>query len=300
MLLRSACALLLCVLAARAARADAGVAAQSLSAAVSLDPGLRCLERERLLAHVKMWLGSARVHAGLRVRVSQDAAGAYFDIEQEGTTRRRVFSGLPQSCDDVHAVIGFALALAIDAARLQREWLAANPAFAPRWLLGAQVSVGYAVLPEAALGFALNAERSWAPWFSSRLDVFSLYSWSQGIAGSAGRFDALLAAAALQVCAGGQPDPRLRTSVCAGAALGFVHAWGDDYARDRAGTALWIAARSGLRFELQTRPAWILDLDVISYIRAPAYRTRAAEGRELTRRPDSTGFLVSLGPAFTF
>lgn len=285
-----------------AVRADAA-RSQSLGDAVFVAPGASCLQRERLIAHVKMWLGRSQVDADLRVRVSgeaQDPQSVFFDIEQAGETRRRVFSALPRSCDDVHAVLGFALALAIDAARLQREWLTANPQFTPTLTLGVQASAAYSVLPEAALGVQTNLERSWATWFSTRADLFSLYTWNQRIAGSTGRFDVLLAAASLQACAGGWPDVRLRVGLCAGVALGLVHAWGQDYAPDRAGTALWLAARSGVRFELHTHPLWILDLDVISNIRAPEYRTRGAEGRDFTRAPDAAGFLLSVGPAFAF
>ena len=72
MLVRLVCAFVLGVLAARGPRAQVA-ATQALAEAVFLGPGASCLERDRLVAHVKMWLGSARMDAEVRVRVPGDA-----------------------------------------------------------------------------------------------------------------------------------------------------------------------------------------------------------------------------------
>jgi hypothetical protein len=308
MLVRFVCLLAWCVLAlcATTAKADPierAVTFAPLRDVMRVEPGATCLDPERIAGHVKMWLGSAQVDAALRVRVfgdPSDAHSAYFEIERGVDKHRRELRPLPHSCDDAHAVIGLALAIALDAARMQRDWLISHPEFLQTWTLGTELTGAYSVLPESALGLQANLERGWTPWFSTRADVFGLFAWDQRIAGSAGRFDALLVASSIEVCAGGWPDTRLRLSLCAGAALGLVHAWGHDYAPNRAATALWFAARSGLRFELHAWQTWLLDIEMLSSIRAPAYESRGGEGGGFTRHADATGFMLSLGPAFAF
>jgi hypothetical protein len=196
-------------------------------------------------------------------------------------------------------VLGLSIALAIDAGRMQHTWLDASPAFNSHWIGTLGIGAAYGTLPDGSLGTQAGLEFAWLSWFGARFDVFAQYSWSNTISGSSGRFDAVLAAGSLQLCAGGWPDLRLRIALCAGPALGAVHAWGRHYQPDVAATAVWVAARSGIRFDARLGVRWLLDLDVISRIYAPRFFAHAAGG-DFTRDADATGFMMSLGPAFVF
>lgn len=280
------------------------VAKHSLADAIQVLPGASCLDRERLLAHVRMWLGAASVSADVHVRVVGDATdrrSIAFYIQRGQETRHRAFDAAPKSCDEVHALMGLALALALDAERMHRAWLDANPPAPPaRWIGTAEVSGSFGVLLDAALGAQAGIEVGWLPWLSTRLDLFAHYAWAGTIIGSRGRFDALLGSGSLQLCMGGRADTRFRLALCGGAVAGAMHAWGTDYAPNAAATGLFVAVRSGLRFEAHFGTPWLLDLDVIAPIVAPSFRADRSRGGDLTRPSNGTGLMVSLGPAWVF
>jgi hypothetical protein len=296
-----ACALLVASAAAAQGRPAPGPPAQrSLQQVLTLRAGASCLERDRLLAHVKMWLGGDRVDAAVRVRVQGDPADRrklWFELERGGQSTRRSFDSAPDSCDDTHAVLGLSIAMAIDAERL-RDTLAPQPAPPRLRLLSLQPSLAYDVLPDVSLGVLLGGELGLLPWLGLRADALAHYSWDDTISGSTGHFDALLAGGSLQVCTGGRPDPKLRIALCVGMASGALHAWGTDYAPSHAETGLWLGVRSGLRFHLTLGIDWLLDVDVMSAIVSPAF-TADRGATELARQPSSTGFMVSLGPALS-
>jgi len=297
----AACVVLMSSAASAQPRPAAVPPAQRVLAQVlTLEPGASCLERDRLLAHVKMWLGGERVDAGVRVRVHGDPADRrklWFELERDGQSTRRSFDAAPDSCDDTHAVLGLSIAMAIDAERL-RETLAPLPAPPRLRLLSLQPSLAYDVLPDVSLGVLLGGELGLLPWFGLRADALVHYSWDDTISGSTGHFDALLAGGSLQACTGGRPDPTLRIALCVGLASGALHAWGTDYAPSNAETGLWLGVRSGLRFHLTLGIDWLLDVDVMSAIVSPAF-TADRGATELARQPSSTGFMVSLGPALS-
>jgi hypothetical protein len=271
-----------------------------LADAVVVEKGAGCLESERLIAHVRMWLDRDRVALDIHVRVYAEAKANVlaFDITRGGTTGTRVFDPSPKSCDDAHAVIGLAIALAIDAERLTE--LLAAPEPARMRLAQLQVSATYAVLPDGALGGQLGTEIGLVSWLSARLDVNAQYAWDETILGSRGRFDAWLLAGSLQACTGGFAHPLLRLALCVGPQLGALHASGKGYAPNASATAAWFGIRSGLRFDAHLGLHWMLDLDVISSIYSPAFHSEQRAGADLERKPSATGFMLSLGPALSF
>jgi hypothetical protein len=250
-----------------------------------------------------MWLGKDLVSRGVVVHVHGDPHHTHalvFDIVNDGVSRHRSFDPSPESCDDAHAVVGLAIALAIDAERTQQLLQDAQPPAERLRHFSLSAASSYDVLPGAALGVQLGSELGLAPWLGVRTELLSHYSWQNTIAGSRGRFDALLLAAAVRVCAGGHPDARLRLALCVGPASGAVHAWGSGYAPSSAATGFWLAIVSGVRIEALLGLRFVLDLDVISAVYAPSFSAQQSRGGELTRRADATGFALSLGPAFAF
>jgi len=276
---------------------------QSLSDAIQLQRGASCLEKARLVAHVKMWLNESRVSSELRVHVIGDTSNPLaivFDIERGARVRRRAFQSAPKSCDDVHAVVGLAIALAIDAERMHLHWLEERPAFVPRWLGAVAFGASQGLPLDLAVGMQVGMEVSWSTWLSTRADLLTQFAWGNAISGTAGHFDTLLLAASLQLCAGGRPDPRLRLAVCTGAAAGALHAWGTGYAPNDSNTGVWLAARNGVRFEAQLGVTWVLDIDLVSALSSPSFSAGASRGGEQVRPASSSAFMLSLGPALVF
>jgi hypothetical protein len=268
---------------------------------IRLVRGASCLDKERLVAHVNMWLEAGPPSDDVRVDVIGDTTNPQliaFDIRRGARVRHRSFRAAPKSCDDLHAVLGLAIALAIDAERLQQLWLA-PPEFERRWLGELLLSGASGVPLDAALGGQIGLEIAWTPWLYTRFELLTLVSRDNAISGSSGRFDTLIAAGSLQVCAGGEIDPRLRLAICAGGAAGMLHAWGTGYAPNDASTGAWLGTRAGVRFELKFAMPWLLDVEVVSNALAPSFYARGQRG-ELTRRSNASGLMLSVGPGWVF
>jgi hypothetical protein len=261
------------------------------------------MEQARVVAHVRMWLGRDRVSADIRVHVHgapRRPRLLTFEVTRAGVTRQRIFDPRPDNCDEAHAVMGLAIALALDEEHAQQLLRLAQPK-APRVRrLTVQASAAYAALPGVALGGQLGVELAASAWFSTRVDLLTLYAWRRVIPYSQGRFDALLLGGSLEACAGGFLDSQVRLALCTGPAVGAIHAWGRSYAPNFGATGLWLALRSGLRLEFLLGVRWLLDLEVISGIRSPSFAATRRLGAQLERKADAAGFALSLGPALSF
>jgi hypothetical protein len=281
---------------------DVTASEPSLTSVIQVEPGAGCLEQRRLVANVKMWLGT-RVSAGTQVRVHGEASrprALIFDITRGDKTRRRSFDPSPDSCDDAHAVLGLAIALALDEEHTLQLLHEAEPARPPLRRASAQVSAAYGVLPDSSLGGQLGVELGMGAWLSVRLDLLAHYAWQNTIPDSQGEFDALLLAGSLQACAGGFLDAQVRLLLCTGLASGAIRASGRGYAPDASAVSAWLAVRSGFRIEARVGCRWLLDLEAISGIYSPSFEARRGPDETLTRRPDAAGIALSLGPAFAF
>jgi hypothetical protein len=274
----------------------------SLASVIQVEPGAGCLEQQRLVANVKMWLGT-RVSEGTQVRVHGEAShprALVFDITRGDKTRRRSFDPSPDSCDDAHAVLGLAIALALDEEHTLQLLHEAEPPRPPLRRAGVQVSAGYGVLPDSSFGGQLGVELGIGAWLSVRLDVLAHYAWQNTIPDSQGEFDALLLAGSLQGCAGGSLDAQVRLLLCTGLASGAIRASGRGYAPDASAMGAWLAVRSGLRIEARVGWRWLLDVEAISGIYSPSFEAGRGPDEPLTRRADAAGIALSLGPAFAF
>src|SRR6185295_1861150 len=98
--------------------------------AVEVDPGRTCLDEERLEGHVRAWLGSSRVDSGVHVVVQGDRDRenvAEFKVVHDGKARVRRFDPMPAGCEETHAAVALAIALAIDTSLLRRISVLAPP-----------------------------------------------------------------------------------------------------------------------------------------------------------------------------
>lgn len=299
---------LLCVtpwVTAAPARAASPQAKQSLSEALQVTPGATCLQHARVLGHVRMWLGRDTVDAGLRVHVRGDPRerfGVVVDIERDGATRTRDFERAPEGCDDLHAVVGLAVALAIDATALDAVVDPESPPAPtpPRWLATPTLGVAQELLPGTAPAAAVGVQYAALPWLRVRLDALGQYARNARVPGSVGRFDAMLLGVGLSACSGGRAAERLSVALCSGPMGALILAYGRGYAPSRSGRGSLWGIRSGLRLTLLLGIPWVIDLDVVAQLRAPTYEASRDGAEPLQRRPSATGMAVGFGPGFRF
>lgn len=276
---------------------------QPLSGAIAVEPGATCLEQERVEAQVEAWLARDRVASDVRIQVQGDAHDprvAVFRILRAGRAHERRFDRLPEACEDATAVVGLAIALAIDASALGGVFAPPAPRERLRSLAAVEATAGLEVLPGASLGATGGVEIGVFDWLGARLEVTSQVSWNNSIEGTSGVFDAVLAAAGAGLCAGGPVSDRVRLELCSEAVAGVMRAQGRGFAAPRAATGSWITAEGGLRVVIAGGLPWVLDLDGVFPLHVPQIRAEASGGTALYREPSSAGASISLGPVFFF
>jgi len=106
--------------------ADAQEPRRALTDAISITEGASCLTHDAVTANVQGWLGSATVPGELSVLVELagvDDRGdvAFVVLRAQDPIARRSFSAMPVTCADRRAVLGLAIAIAIDATLLHIE-----------------------------------------------------------------------------------------------------------------------------------------------------------------------------------
>lgn len=286
---------------------------QAITDAITLTPHASCFERGAIEAQVEAWLGTAQVPADIRVNIegdAQDPRSATFRIERAGAVRERRFDHLPLHCADATAVLGLAVALAIDASLLD-DWiapvqtmapLAAAPALIrrPRLRLTLQLAAGQGAIPGTSGGAKLGLGYAPVPWLSVHMQALALFSFGNRVAGSIGVFDARAFAAMPSLCTGGKAG-RIRLDLCTGAALGLLQVRGRNFVRSESQHGLWSVAVAGGRISLLMGSCyWALDVEGVFPLYVPA--VAAADQANVSRRrpPDAAGVLVSLGPQLHF
>jgi hypothetical protein len=282
------------------AQAPARASTIAIEQAIDVDPGATCLDARRLGAHVRTWLGRSRVAADLRVRVQGDPRSARrveFELVRGASRGRREFDPTPEGCDETHAVVGLAIALAIDAELLAGLVQPEPPSepWPPFALLTFELGGGYDVLPEFSLGARAGVELGLLDWLSARAELFAEHAPGIRIAPSPGTFDATLFAGDLRVCAGGALVRPLRIALCGGPAAGAVHARGRDFASSYAPTGAWFGIISGLRLAWTPGVTLVLDVDMAVPLRAPAFRVDRSQDEDLRREPSTAGLMLRLG-----
>lgn len=276
---------------------------RELSDAVSIQSGTSCLEKSRLVAQVAAWLGTTRVDVDTRVVVHGDASdprALVFEVLRGDQKRHRTFKPIPERCDDVHAVVGLAVALALDEERLHALLQQSSGAGEGSHVASVQLSAAQRVLPDSSLGAQLGIEFGWLDWFGARFDIVGQASWNDSIDGSVGQFHVFLLGGSLQACMGHRVSLDFRIALCAGGLVGAAHARGTGYAEPSQATGAFVGIRSGLRIEARIGLRWMLDVEAISAVISPSFEVERRGRESLIRKPDAVGFVVSLGPALRF
>ncbi|MFT3921814.1 MAG: hypothetical protein QM778_04705 [Myxococcales bacterium] len=289
---------------ARAQEAPPGAPSRSAWArALAVEPGASCLVHAQLVDHVATWLGARSPGAELHVVVRGDAERPQrvSVLMQRGErSYRRDFESTPERCADRHAVIGLAVAMAIDAELATGLGDAPEHRVSPvRRNLELQVGLGYGVLPTLSVGPQVGTVFGLSSWLSVRMDALAQFWPRNSLTDSHGTFDAMLFAGSLQLLAGGSAGTKAHLSLGGGLAVGAVHARGRGYAPSRTATAPWLALRVGLRAELRSALPWVLEVSAIAPVISHAFE--AGAGAERRREAESPlGVLVHTGPSFSF
>jgi hypothetical protein len=272
-----------------------------LERSVQVTPGRTCLEEERLEEHVRAWLHRTRVDAGVRVVVQGDAVrpdAAAFRILRDGVWRVRRFDALPAGCEEAHAAMGLAIALAIDQTVLEQIASLAPPR-GRKTLLAAQLGFGYEVLPSVSLGGRLGAEHAFLDWLDAGAELGAHYSRRNSVSGTPGTFDATLFSLSLRACMGHSISAGLKLALCTGASGGLVHAVGARYTTSASSSGEWGGAFTGLRIDVTAGIHWILDAELVVPLWSPSFRVTQAGG-DAVREPKLAGLLLNLGPGLAF
>jgi hypothetical protein len=281
---------------------------QPLVDAIDVSGGATCLDQARLQAEVQTWLGRDRLRADLHVHVQGDGSDPHavmFRIVLAGKPRERRFDDLPTDCEDATAVVGLAMALAIDANVVTAIVLPTAPApvaaLAPeRKLFVAQAAGGFDVVPGASVGAVVGVEYGLGAWLSLRLDLMTQVSWNNAVDGTTGVFDVVAAGATPQLCAGGDVTGAVRFELCSGVLAGLLHAQGRGYTVSHDATGPWIMAQGGVRLFFVAGIPWALDVDGIFPIHAPAFRAEDGQGVDRYRDASLAGAMVGFGPSVPF
>ena len=303
--------------------------------ALKVSPGATCLSAETLVEHVRSWLGGDEVAVGVQIEVTGDeqaSDAAVITVHTPAGVIERPFEHGPPGCSDLHAVIGLAIAMAIDASVLASLGYdviegpqpvaqavdselppleARRPAAQPtatqprrarlRAAAALRGGLWLGALPGIAGGGQLQVELGWRPWFELRAGVLGGRGGRQPLA--SGTVELGLVAGRMDACFG-LSRRRLRPRLCVGPAAGVYQALGRGL--DEAVTVVdpWVAAALAVELRIAATPVFAVDvtLDALIPFIKPVVQARDKDkpgmiGDAVTFAP--VGVVIGLGGAFT-
>lgn len=285
-----------------ARQGTAAPAKRPVGDAIRVEAGRTCLDERRLEAHVRTWLGTDHVEEDVHVIVRGSPAradAAEFRLVRAKKTAVRRFESIPAGCEEAHAAVGLAVALAIDADVLRRVAALAPPE-PPFRRFTVQGGAGYDVLPSLSFGARVGVEHELLDWLSGVVEIGAQHSPDNEIRGAAGAFSASLISGHVRVCAGQPLTDALEITLCGGFAAGAIHARGSGYATTRSPTGAWVGAQSGIRIDFRAGLRWIVDVELVAPLHSPPFRVERAGAEDAVRNPQPTGMAVHFGPSFAF
>ncbi|MCX4242667.1 hypothetical protein [Paraliomyxa miuraensis] len=288
--------------------------AAAIADALSVDPGATCLEHDRLSEQVVTWLGRDALDPRLTVVVEGDPTEVRtlrFTLRDRGVViAERAFDPGPSSCDDLHAVVALAIALAVDATVLESVGIGAtavpspppapseppptfepdpapepaaalvqplldlDPPPVPAWglRLDARGLLGINTPPTVAGGAMVGLDASWRERVDLHLGAMATTAAPRSIGG--GTLAVTLLAARLDVCGGPQLG-RVRPRGCLGTRAGNAMAQGRGFEQNGRAVLPWLAmaARGDVRVTLHRRVALGLGLEGLVNVVQPVFYT---------------------------
>jgi hypothetical protein len=257
---------------------DTRAQVRSVEDALAVDPGATCLESSRLATQVRAWMELREIDERLVVDVRGDrdepTRVSFTIILDDEVIAVRRFDSAPDTCADLHAVVGLAIALALDATVLETVGVAnkAQAADEPSsdedgdskaeaeagvqaelevdpdpqrdWALRVSGEAGVSLGAPPGIGgyAALFLEAGWRERLDIRIGPHGGSSGPQP-AGSESTLIWALAGRS-DVCVGGRLRV-VRPRGCLGVLLGAAFAEGRGFVEDRAARLPWVALPVG-------------------------------------------------------
>ncbi len=299
-------------------RARAADTARPLREAIAVEPGATCLDAATLVEDVESWIGADTVDADVVVDVrgspDQPRVAGFRMLRGGRVIAVRRFEPGPSRCEQLHAVLGLAIAMALKASLIEEiaPTAASSPAPAPppsvpraalpRWAVGVDALAALAVLPDAAFGIDARVEIAITPTLRARLGLLALGSFGETF-DAPGHFDTWLLAPRLDLCAGFDVTRRLRASGCMGMSGGGLHAQGYAFPSTESTFIRWLAVANELEVTSELSRRWsiaasaTLILPVIrNSIVLRDYSYSVLQERDLA----PIGWVFGIGPVFRF
>ncbi|MCA9650899.1 MAG: hypothetical protein KC501_13370 [Myxococcales bacterium] len=320
-----------------AAQPEGGVESVAVADALVVEPGATCLEQDRLTEQVVGWLGADELDPRLTVVVEGDRIEARtlrFTLRDRGRVlAERTFAPGPSRCDDLHAVVALAIALAVDATVLESAGVKAPPVepppettvpepapepvlletpapdptagspphvdLTPRsrpWELRGQLRglLAYGAPPDVAGGGMVGLELSRKSLIDLQLGLMATSAGARPVDGAT--LGVTLVGGRLDACAG----PRLgeiRPRGCVGMIAGTALAEGRGFSRDFRIALPWVAGTFGadVRVGLTPRLRLSFGLDGLVTVVRPVFDVQEASGARTLRELPRFGALFGLG-----
>jgi len=307
---------------------------RDLKDALTVRPGATCLTAETLIEHVRSWLVGDEVAVGVRIEVEGDERApdaAVITVHTPAGVIERPFAPGPPGCSDLHAVLGLAIAMAIDASVLEslgyevvegpqpapqaveselpplQARRAVAPAPAPprrarlRAVAGVRAGLWLEALPGIAGGGQLQVELGWRPWIELRAGVLGGRGGQRPLGPGSVQFG--LVAGRLDACFG-VARRRLRPRLCLGPAAGASQALGRGFEGASEAVRPWVAVAPAVELRIAATAVFAVDvtLDAVIPFFKPVVSVRdkdkpAMIGDAVTFAP--VGVVIGLGGAFT-
>jgi hypothetical protein len=312
---------------------------RTLADALVVEPGATCLDRETMLEHIRSWRDQDQIdhRIAIRVRGSSDDPNSVNFVTwfADEVVIERSFDDAPNSCTDLHAVVGLAIAIALDDAlpvelgivELEPEpepepveqvhagegdvpdFTDERPASTrrrgPALALTAAAGAFVGVTPRASFGGLLSFDMRPREHFDVRIGALATHlpGFELDAPGyDDGRVAVTVAAGRIDLCWGTTPR-RVRARICGGVAGGAAISAGRGYTSDFRRSTPWFAGLVGADLGARIIGPLSLELRVEGVL--PFQRTvldvRSTSGQLLAReRFAVAGLIVSVGPRIDF
>lgn len=307
------------------AESDDPAAIERVDIAIALDvnAGATCIEHERLATQVRAWLEDPRIDSRLRIEVVGDEESP---LKLSFTLRRgdeviavREFDPAPERCTDLHAVVGLAIALAIDATVLEsvgvepretppKPKTTDTPPKPPRvppkvqrakpraWRMRTDLTgvFTYGHPPGVGGGAKLELGFAWREMLELGFGAMAASSGLEPVGDESATFS--VAGGLAQIC-GGPPWKVVRPRGCVGVIAGAAIAAGRGFMVDQTSHVAWVVIPFGadLRVRLAQRVAFTFGVDGLAAVVRPVFEAVTVEDERVVRRFPSVGLAVEAG-----
>lgn len=297
-----------------------------LDAAIVLNPGATCLDREMLVRRVARWLQRDRIEADLHVFVQGDrtrANAVSFVIDRgQGNRAERRVDDAPADCDQFHSALALSIALAIDATLRgedggevetqlpsDEELLAKPPKAEPPYFrlafaIFGQATAGLLTSVSGALSGRLDI--GFVPWLDLRFGALATQLSNQNFAIAPGTFSIELLAARLDVCLTHTMADGFRMAACAGGMQGGLRTRGheDSNLSSDSGVGFWMAWVGSVEAQAELLP-WLAiaaSVDLVVPLARHRIVVTAPDSHMVVdqRKLTAVAVLVGAGPVFRF